>query len=97
MILYIPNTLIKGVPVQDTVAGGTTLLTLACLNNDLEGITVDVLADHYSISETVRALTQLTISVGTVTHQFELTYNNIVFPIINERTLYELNLYLEHV
>jgi hypothetical protein len=96
MKLNIPNTRIRGIPVQDCVAGGTTLLTLALLEKKLQGVFVDVDADHYTISETVHLATPLSVAIGRVTEPFTLEFDNILFAVTDEQSLYELNLYLEH-
>ena len=96
MKLNIPNTRIRGIPVQDCVAGGTTLLTLALLDSRLRGVFVDLDADHYTISETVHQATPLSVAIGRVTEPFELELDSIVFSVTDEQSLYELNLYLEH-
>ena len=99
MKLYIPNITVNGVPVEQTPAGGTNLLTFTLLNNRVTAILVDTECDHRLIVETVADCTNLgdtTIHVVNTTKPYKISINNINFTIQTEQDLYELNLLLEH-
>lgn len=99
MKLYIPNITVNGVPVEQTPAGGTNLLTYTLLNNPVTELYVDTECDHSWIVETVSDVVNLgdtVIHVVNTTEPYRITVNNIDFSIQTEQDLYELNLLLEH-
>ena len=99
MKLYIPNITVNGVPVEQTPAGGTNLLTFTLLYNHVTALYVDTACDHRWIVETVADVTDLgdtVIHVVNTTEPYTITANNIEFTIQTEQDLYELNLLLEH-
>src|SRR5210317_447972 len=99
MKLYIPNTMVNNIPVEQTPAGGTNLLTYTLLNNHVTALYVDTACDHSWIVDTVSKTTELgdtVIHVVNTTEPYRIRVNNIDFSIQTEQDLYELNLLLEH-
>ena len=99
MKLYIPNIQINSVPVEQTAAGGTNLLTYTLLNNHVTTVYVDTACDHKWIVDTVADATNMgdtLIQVVNTDEPYRLRANNIDFTIQTEQDLYELNLLLEH-
>ena len=99
MKLYIPNIKVNSVPVEQTAAGGTNLLTYTLLYNHVTAIFVDTECDHRWIVETVADVTELgdtVIHVVNTDEPYSITVNNVDFTIQTEQDLYELNLLLEH-
>ena len=99
MKLYIPNITVNDVPVEQTPAGGTNLLTYTLLHNHVTSIYVDIGCDHKWIVNTVADCTNLgdtVIHVENVEVPYSITVDNIPFTIQTEADLYELNLLLEH-
>ena len=99
MKLYIPNTTVNGVPVEQLGAGGTNLLTFTLLYNHVTAIFVDIGCDHKWIVNTVADCTNLgdtVIHVENVEVPYSITVDNVPFTVQTEADLYELNLLLEH-
>ena len=99
MKLYIPNHNINGVPVEQTGAGGTNLLTYTLLYNTVDQVFVDTGCDHRWIVDTVADATNMgdtVVHVVNTEEPYSITIDRVPFLIQTEQDLYELNLLLEH-